>query len=414
TECEQNPIQTLDANDALVSTVGVIWYDAAIDGNVVNEPILNEVDSITYYAQYEDENCKSVTRTPVKLEIIATPVAPVVDSSLNTTCSLNNGSISLIVTEGIEYSIDGENYVTNGEFDNLAPGTYIITGRFVNGDCISTPTEVEIIAIPDTEPPVADADELPTIRGECLATVTNNPTAFDTCEGNIQGTTEDPLTYTEQGTYTITWNFDDGNGNVSTQIQIVIIEDETPPSINCPANITVTNIEGLDYAIVNYSEITTTDNCGATVERTTGFASGEQFPVGTTTVTHVATDSGGNIVSCSFTVLVKGTPVALDDLVSTDEDVPVTINVLLNDSDPDGDELTIVSNTNTSNGTLVLNGDGTFTYTPNENYNGPDSFTYTISDGNGGTDTATVTITVNAVNDAPVAVDDSASTNEDT
>ena len=54
------------------------------------------------------------------------------------------------------------------------------------------------------------------------------------------------------------------------------------------------------------------------------------------------------------------------------------------------------------------------TYTPNANFNGTDTFTYEVSDGNGGTAQATVTITVNAVNDAPVAVDDTYTTNEDT
>ncbi|WP_153001129.1 cadherin-like domain-containing protein, partial [Thiomicrospira sp. XS5] len=85
-----------------------------------------------------------------------------------------------------------------------------------------------------------------------------------------------------------------------------------------------------------------------------------------------------------------------------------------NDSDIDGDTLSIDSFTQPANGTLVDNGDGTFSYTPNADYNGSDSFTYTVSDGNGGTDTATVNLTVNPDNDQPVAVDDSASTTEDT
>ncbi|MFV8282870.1 cadherin-like domain-containing protein, partial [Christiangramia marina] len=67
-----------------------------------------------------------------------------------------------------------------------------------------------------------------------------------------------------------------------------------------------------------------------------------------------------------------------------------------------------------ANGTVTIDENGVVTYTPDENFNGTDSFDYTISDGNGGTDTATVTVIVGAENDAPIAVDDSASTIEDT
>ena len=63
---------------------------------------------------------------------------------------------------------------------------------------------------------------------------------------------------------------------------------------------------------------------------------------------------------------------------------------------------------------MTLASDGSFTYTPAANYNGADSFTYTASDGTAVSNVATVTVTVTAVNDAPVAVDDSATTAEET
>jgi uncharacterized repeat protein (TIGR01451 family) len=107
-------------------------------------------------------------------------------------------------------------------------------------------------------------------------------------------------------------------------------------------------------------------------------------------------------------------PVAVDDNATTDEDTPVTIPVLGNDSDPDGDSLTVTSVTAAANGTTMVNPDGTITYIPDPDYCGQDSFTYTISDGRGGTDTATVGVTVNCVNDPPVAQDDAATTNSDT
>jgi len=95
-------------------------------------------------------------------------------------------------------------------------------------------------------------------------------------------------------------------------------------------------------------------------------------------------------------------PVAVDEAATTDEDTPVTIAVLSNDSDPDEDPLSVASVTQGANGSAAINPNGTVTYTPNENFNGSDSFTYTVSDNKGGSASATVTVTVNAVNDAPV------------
>ncbi len=103
-------------------------------------------------------------------------------------------------------------------------------------------------------------------------------------------------------------------------------------------------------------------------------------------------------------------PLAEDDTVTTAEDAAATIDVLANDSDPDLDVLQVESVTQGSHGAVVINGDGTLTYTPQANYFGSDNFTYTISDGRGGTDTASVSVTITSVNDAPVAVNDSATT----
>jgi VCBS repeat-containing protein len=107
-------------------------------------------------------------------------------------------------------------------------------------------------------------------------------------------------------------------------------------------------------------------------------------------------------------------PVAGSDSVTTSEDTTITFNVLTNDSDADGDALTITGHTAVSHGSLVNNGNGSFTYTPAANINGGDGFTYTITDGKGRTSTTTVSITVSAVNDAPVlAVPGAQTTPED-
>ncbi len=119
--------------------------------------------------------------------------------------------------------------------------------------------------------------------------------------------------------------------------------------------------------------------------------------------------------SVSHTVL-NVSPLAADDTYSTTEDTRLTIisptGVLSNDGDLNGDRLTATVQSDVSSGTLDLQLDGSFVYTPQAQFNGQDYFSYQVSDGVL-SDTALVTITIAAVNDGPVAFDDTASTAED-
>ncbi|EHK5087315.1 tandem-95 repeat protein, partial [Vibrio alginolyticus] len=124
---------------------------------------------------------------------------------------------------------------------------------------------------------------------------------------------------------------------------------------------------------------------------------------GADSFTYIVTSGG---VSESTTVNVDVTPVndapvAKDDTAVTDEDTPVTIDVLPNDTDIDGDTLSIQSASVPSEQGTVEIVDGKLVFTPAENFNGDAEITYTITDG-ALTDQATVNVTVNAVNDAPV------------
>jgi len=94
--------------------------------------------------------------------------------------------------------------------------------------------------------------------------------------------------------------------------------------------------------------------------------------------------------------------------------VDAAAGVLINDNDADMDTLTASIAVGPGFGSLTLNSDGSFMYTPDANYNGLDSFTYTASDGNGNSAAAAVVITVTPVNDAPAASNDSATTQQNT
>src|SRR5205814_2554040 len=110
-------------------------------------------------------------------------------------------------------------------------------------------------------------------------------------------------------------------------------------------------------------------------------------------------------------------PVAVNDSYNATEDTPLTIaapGVLGNDTDVDGNSLTAAVVAQPAHGTVTVNADGGFTYTPALNYNGSDSFTYKANNANADSHVATVAINVAAVNDAPVAVNDSYNATEDT
>ncbi len=130
----------------------------------------------------------------------------------------------------------------------------------------------------------------------------------------------------------------------------------------------------------------------------------------------VNTSLSGSPTVVNLTVSpVPTAPTAAPDSFTTNEDSPLTVSapgILVNDAFPDGPPTISVDN-GPAHGVLNLSDDGSFTYVPAANYNGPDSFTYHLANDSGMTSTSvTVSLTVVPVADAPVAVDDSYSTNE--
>jgi hypothetical protein len=109
---------------------------------------------------------------------------------------------------------------------------------------------------------------------------------------------------------------------------------------------------------------------------------------------------------------VNDAPVATDDSFTIAEDTVLTDSVAGNDTDTEGDA-TYALETGPANGSVTVNPDGTFSYTPDADFSGTDSFTYSLGDGEFSTE-ATVSVTIDPVNDAPVATDDSFTIAEDT
>uniref|UniRef100_UPI0006507570 cadherin-like domain-containing protein n=1 Tax=Crocosphaera watsonii TaxID=263511 RepID=UPI0006507570 len=196
--------------------------------------------------------------------------------------------------------------------------------------------------------------------------------------------------------------------NEDTAVTINILENDSDidSELN-PESITITTEP-------NNGIVTVNDDETVTYSPNNNFNGEDSF-------SYIVEDAEGfvsNEATVNITVNgVNDEPVANNDTVETDEDTAVTINILENDNDIDSNinPESIVITTQPTNGTLIVNNNGTVTYSPNENYNGEDNFTYTVEDAEGlVSNEATVDITVNAVNNEPVANNDTIETNEDT
>ncbi|QEC66926.1 T9SS type A sorting domain-containing protein [Panacibacter ginsenosidivorans] len=160
----------------------------------------------------------------------------------------------------------------------------------------ANPTANPTTAVLDNNAPVPNVVALPNATGECSVTVSTAPTATDDCVGSITGTTSDALTYTNQGTYTINWNYDDGNGNISHQSQTVIVKDITAPVVPTLADVT-----GECEATVTAP--TTTDNCAGTVTGTTSDALSYSTQ-GTHVIHWTFDDDNGNVSHADQNVVI--------------------------------------------------------------------------------------------------------------
>ena len=184
----------------------------------------------------------------------------------------------------------------------------------------------------------------------------------------------------------------------------ILVNTGTTTTIDNLANDSDPNGDPITTTSVTANNGTAVINAGGTIDYTPapGFC-------GVDTLQYVVCDTLNACDSALVFVDVNCAPIAVNDTISTDEDIAVNVVVLTNDSDPDGDPIT-VSTASAINGTAAIQPNGSITYTPDPGYCGPDVITYVICDIHGLCDTGQVIIDVICANDPPVAVDDSTMT----
>ncbi len=218
------------------------------------------------------------------------------------------------------------------------------------------------------------------------------------------------------GTDTFTYTISDGKGGTATATVTITVADQPPVAVDDAATVarsgTVTvnplsNDSDPEGGVLRVTGIDQPANGTAVLEGNTVRYTAPAGFAGTATIPYRIVDDAGNVANARIIVTVSNAaPLAGADNAATSVGRPVTINVLGNDSDPDGDAITLSSVSTPANGRTFIE-NGRVVYTPNAGFSGTDTFTYVVRDALGATATGTVTVTVQP-NRAPVAANDEA------
>jgi hypothetical protein len=300
-------------------------------------------------------------------------------------------------------------------------GTDSFTYKANDGQANSNVATVTVTINPVNYAPVADPKSVQTDKNKPVTiTLTGSDVDGDLltfsiisqpANGNLSDTLPVPIYTPNQdwsGTDSFTYRANDGQ--LDSNLATVTITVNPGPANIAPvcADITLLTVENMPW----HANPNCTDAEGAPLtysiasQPSHGTASIEAGFLGYTPTAHYSgvdsftyqandgqADSAPALVDVTISP-VNYDPVAVNDYETTQQDTPVTIFVLANDTDVDQDPLFIESTTDPSNGSIVINPDKSITYTPHMGFHGKDSFTYVVSDGQGGSATAIVDITV--------------------
>jgi uncharacterized repeat protein (TIGR03803 family)/VCBS repeat-containing protein len=420
----------------------------------------NGSDSFTFKANNGTVDSNVATVTVTITPVNDAPVAA--DGTASTTFGtpVSGGLVATDVdSSSLTYAIVANGASGNAIVTNAATGAYLYTPNagaggsdtftFKANDGASDSNVATItVTIEDNSAPVASAGTL-SVTEDTAASGTLQATdpeghalTFSIVSNGIKGTVL--ITNPTTGAYTYTPK-PNVNGADSFTFRV---NDGTVDSNVATVTITVTPVN--DAPTAQAANLTTNEDTAASATLAASDVEGDTLAFsitsngtkGTAVITNAATGAytytpnlnangadsftfkvndgvvDSNLATVSITITpINDPPIAVNDSFSTNEDTTLTVvapGLLVNDTNVDGDNLSALQVTGPAHGTLTLNPNGSFTYTPAANYNGQDAFTYRTSNGTAQSNIATVMVTVNAINDAPVAFNGSLTTNEGT
>jgi VCBS repeat-containing protein len=459
----------LATNDTLSGDGGNVWALASAaahgtvvinaDGTFTYTPTANYQGSDSFIYKITDSN-GDVTTATVSLTVNSVNDLPVVvaDSfttdedvvlsgnlATNDTLSGDGGNVWALASAAAHGAVvinaDGTfTYTPTANYNGGDSFSYTLTDS--NGDVVTATVSLTVNPVNDL--PVAVADSFTTNEDVALS---GNLAANDTASGDggnvwalasaaAHGTVvinaDGTFTYTPTANYnggdSFSYTLTDSNGDVVTATVSLTVNsiNDLPVAAadsfttnedvvlngNLATNDTASGDGGNSWTLkdqAGHGVVTVNADGTFTYTPTANYQGSDSF-------SYTLTDSNGDISTATVSLTVNSVndlPIAVADSFATDEDVVLSGNLATNDTlSGDGGNVWALASA-AAHGAVVINADGTFTYTPTANYNGGDSFSYTLTDSNGDVVTATVSLTVNPVNDLPVAVADSFTTNED-
>lgn len=346
-ECDNIPtLPSLTANDQCDGVVAVtLSNETTVAGPTPGSTIITRSWVATDAAGNSSTASQTITTLDTTAPSITCPADMTVSSSANPGCGENVSWTVPTASDNCDMDVQVASSFTPGDFFPL--GTTEITYFAIDDAGNIDSCKFNITVNDTTAPALTDCptDITVSVGNNCLAQVTwDLPMVSDNCDSNPTVVSNPPSGFNfSAGTFPIEITATDSSGNMSTCNFNVIVIDTVPPSVFCPANVTVstsgditidpnnfiTNITpvGCDSAIITFDLPLGSDNCGnPSVAQITGLPSGSTFGVGQHVVQFQATDDSGNVndVICETTITLTSfvglTVTATPDTVCTGDD----------------------------------------------------------------------------------------------
>ncbi|HHG3404696.1 TPA: tandem-95 repeat protein, partial [Vibrio parahaemolyticus] len=411
-----NPVN--DAPTIKVDAVESITEDAVSTDTVVATLTVRDTDTPEDQLTVSLENNSNGYFVLVGNDVKLTQAG--VDAVNNDELNLKDLTISASVSDGVNPTAsDSDSLVVNRVND--APTIKVDAVESITEDAVSTDTVVATLTVRDTD----------TSEDQLTVSLENNSNGYFVLVGDevkltqagVDAVNNDELNLKD---LTISASVSDGvNPTANDSDSLVVNRVNDAPTVENAIADQVLSEDFASYTIdlndafkdsdsaLNFS-VSGNSNVLVSIENGIATISPTADWSGSETLTFTATDPSGESVSQTVDFTVAPVVDIEADSTNVVEDTPTIINVLGNDTFEGKDKVVSLDAENgPKNGTVIVNNDGTVTYTPNDNYVGKDTFTYIVTSG-GVSESTTVEVNVTPVNDAPVAKDDIVTTQEDT